>query len=305
MLDFAVSNEQTDAQPLTLRRMLGAAAGGSLGFLELKDGLYFGAYNDQKTPHGEGVLQWASSEMYIGRFKEGKFHGPGLLMLTNGGCAFGNFVNGLFDGPCMLRLGNKDMILGNFENGKRHGVVIQYSCSKNLKLFRSYRKGTLEHLIRAENGTLTEDGSVILTKISSSFMLLRILISKEFLMAVRSLASHAQKLSGTRLILTLRFLGTKTRHFGARVTEDEVVEMGTFRRGKLQGFGVRLGSEGRIEGNFSWGLIEGLAFTFVVKENFGLLANYTNDSVKEVLQKTHMSTQNQVSRQPSSRSPQI
>lgn len=166
--------------------MLGSAAGGSLGFLELKDGLFFGAYNDQKMPHGEGVLQWASSEMYIGRFKEGRFHGPGLLMFTNGGCAFGNFEHGLFNGPCMLRLGNKDVILGNFENGKRHGVVIQYSCSKNLKLFRSYRKGTLEHLIRAENGPLTEDGRQKLTQISLSFMQLKILISREFLMAVRS-----------------------------------------------------------------------------------------------------------------------
>ena len=89
------------------------------------------------------------------------------------------------------------------------------------------------------------------------------------------------------------------------MTEDEVVEMGTFRRGKLQGFGVRLGSEGRIEGNFSWGLIEGLAFTYVVKENFGLLANYSKDAVKEVLQKTHMSTQNEVSKQSSSRSAQV
>lgn len=81
--------------------------------------------------------------------------------------------------------------------------------------------------------------------------------------------------------------------------------MGTFRRGKLQGFGVRLGSEGRIEGNFSWGMIEGLAFTYVVKENFGLLANYNNDVVKEVLQKTHLSTQTEVSKKCSSRSPQI
>lgn len=146
-----------------MKGLLSSSNDGSLGFLELKDGLYFGEYNEIKSPHGEGVLQWASSEMYIGQFKDGKFHGPGLLMFTNGGCAFGNFETGLFHGPCMLRLGNKDVILGNFEHGKRHGVLIQYSSAKNLKLFRSYRKGTLEHLIRAETGPLTEDGSCFVT----------------------------------------------------------------------------------------------------------------------------------------------
>lgn len=140
----------------------GTALGqGKIGFLQLKNGLYYGEHDLNGFPHGSGILLFTSADIYIGWFKAGSFHGHGLLLFSNGSCACGSFKRGLFDGQCCLRLGNGDLIFGWFEDGKRNGICIHYSTEKLTKEVRQYKQGQFESMIRAEEGEITEDGTII------------------------------------------------------------------------------------------------------------------------------------------------
>jgi hypothetical protein len=128
------------------------------GYLTLKNGLYFGEYDWRRNPHGHGILLWQSTDIYIGRFCEGKFDGKGLLIFANGGCALGTFKKGLFDGECFLKMGNGDIIIGWFVDGKRDGICLHFLAQKRTKYYRRYRKGVMEYLHKVEKGDLKEEG---------------------------------------------------------------------------------------------------------------------------------------------------
>jgi hypothetical protein len=54
--------------------------------------------------------------------------------------------------------------------------------------------------------------------------------------------------------------------------------------------------EGKIEGHFEKGLLHGIAFSYVAKEKFALLAEYKLDSIISVIQKTTKLSQKKVGR---------
>ena len=78
------------------------------------------------------------------------------------------------------------------------------------------------------------------------------------------------------------------------IKEGNICEYGFFRRGKLDGFGVRTSIDGRIEGHFENGLVHGIAFSYIASEKFGLLAEYNLDTIVNVIQKTSKLNQKKV-----------
>ena len=77
----------------------------------------------------------------------------------------------------------------------------------------------------------------------------------------------------------------KSRTFGICINEGDIIEIGVFRRGRLDGFGIRMGREGRVHGNYLDGNVNGLAYSYLANERFGMLAEYENNHVMKVLVK--------------------
>lgn len=95
------------------------------------------------------------------------------------------------------------------------------------------------------------------------------------------------------------FIGNKTKNFGIHIMEGNICEYGLFRRGKLDGYGIRASPDGKIEGHFEKGLLHGIAFSYVGKEKFGLLAEYSLDSINKIILKTTKLSQTKVGRSES------
>lgn len=64
---------------------------------------------------------------------------------------------------------------------------------------------------------------------------------------------------------------------------------------------MRTSIDGKIEGHFQEGLLHGIAFSYVASERFGLLAEYSHDSISQIIQKTTKMGQKKVGK---ARSPQ-
>ena len=81
------------------------------------------------------------------------------------------------------------------------------------------------------------------------------------------------------------FFGTKSRSFGFAVKQGDIIEVGVFRRGKLDGYGMRLSKEGRVYGSFDNGNVHGVAYSFLASEKLGMVAEYNENGIVRVLTK--------------------
>ncbi|CAJ1398046.1 unnamed protein product, partial [Effrenium voratum] len=72
---------------------------------------------------GEGNLQLASGERYLGTFQQHKFHGRGSHVLPHKGISYdGDFQAGLRHGQGQLKERNgASVYIGQFQEGRRHG----------------------------------------------------------------------------------------------------------------------------------------------------------------------------------------
>jgi hypothetical protein len=81
-------------------------------------------------------------------------------------------------------------------------------------------------------------------------------------------------------------LGTKNKSFGVMVRDTDILEAGFFKRSRLDGYGLRLAAEGKIEGIFEDGMVHGPAYSFIFAERFGVLAEYSKDQIIRIIQKS-------------------
>lgn len=120
--------------------------------VQLENGLYKGSVNDQREPHGFGIMEYYNGFVFDGEWKKGKrdgkvgnlkypsgdtleykgsfkgdkFHGEGILIMTNGDCFEGEFSEGKLDGNGRHILKNGDVeYTGEYKSGKPHGVGVK------------------------------------------------------------------------------------------------------------------------------------------------------------------------------------
>eukprot|EP00759_Apiculatamorpha_spiralis_P002973 PhF_6_TR11326/c0_g1_i1/m.18291 len=91
---------------------------------------YEGDYDDNRIPHGQGILRYVNGSQYKGEFKRGHCHGQGELRKPpKGGVGkievyTGQFRFGKPHGQGVLRKSNGHTFKGTFEGGVPHGSGI-------------------------------------------------------------------------------------------------------------------------------------------------------------------------------------
>ncbi|KAL3780732.1 hypothetical protein HJC23_001014 [Cyclotella cryptica] len=93
---------------------------------------YSGGYNSAGKRHGEGKLEWANGNVYIGWFKNGVIEGRGTITFHDGTEYSGQWRNNKFHGEGTRRFKNGNVYNGSYVDGKRHGQGKCYFANGDL-----------------------------------------------------------------------------------------------------------------------------------------------------------------------------
>jgi hypothetical protein len=83
---------------------------------------------------------------------------------------------------------------------------------------------------------------------------------------------------------------------GIKVSLDGVNEHGFFKKNVLHGVGIKLGIEGKVEGLFSDGFMQGVGFSYLAKDKFGVWAEYNKDDIVKVYSSSKLVHENSFGR---------
>lgn len=120
--------------------------------VQLEKGIYRGSVNEQREPHGFGIMEYSNGFTYDGEWKNGKregnlgilkyppgetleykgsfkddkFGGEGVITMKNGDRFEGSFVAGRMEGRGKHVLNNGDIeYIGEYKDGKPHGMGVK------------------------------------------------------------------------------------------------------------------------------------------------------------------------------------
>jgi len=82
---------------------------------------YTGEYNSNGKRHGDGELNWANGDRYVGKFKDGFIEGRGTINFHDGTEYTGQWRKNRFHGDGTRRFKNGNVYTGNYVDGKRQG----------------------------------------------------------------------------------------------------------------------------------------------------------------------------------------
>ena len=89
--------------------------------LNLIEESYRGEVNKEGMPHGYGIFQYHSGNIYEGMWRNGKYHGKGKLKHSSGACYEGEYIEGLQDGYGVYRHVTGDVYSGYWKDDLRQG----------------------------------------------------------------------------------------------------------------------------------------------------------------------------------------
>ena len=85
---------------------------------------YSGAVNSNGAPHGIGEERYASGDVYVGKFVNGKRDGKGVMKFASGAVYNGEWEDDRRHGKGNLTKSNGNIDVGEFRNGKLNGRVV-------------------------------------------------------------------------------------------------------------------------------------------------------------------------------------
>jgi hypothetical protein len=84
-------------------------------------GEYEGEMNEDRLPHGAGVMNYADGRIYQGSWKNGQWHGQGRATFSNGDMFEGTYFEDQRDGQGVYKWSDGRVYKGGFMNDQRSG----------------------------------------------------------------------------------------------------------------------------------------------------------------------------------------